>query len=121
MKTIEEMKEYSKKFTDVSAITDVSDIDTDFYVYLLDNISTEVKDTNRFFVATNCEYISHDMYVARRIPFTKKYLDENGVRPIVEAAAYNAGVDFGHTCPEWNNILNMGIVGLRQRAVDYAK
>lgn len=120
MKTYEEMKEYSKQFYDISEVSDVSDIDTDFYVYLLDNISTEVKDTNRFFVATNCEYISHDMYVQRRIPITKKFLDENGIRPIVEAAAYNAGMDFGHTCPEWNNILTLGIVGLRQRAVDYA-
>lgn len=120
MKTIEEMKEYSRQFMDVSGITDVSDIDTDFYVYLLDNISTEVRDTNRFFVATNCEYISHDMYVKRRIPITKKFLDETGMRPAVEAAAFNAGMDFGHTCPEWNNILGLGIAGLRQRAVDYA-
>lgn len=119
MKTYNEMKEYSKQFYDISNVTDVSDIDTDFYVYLLDNISTEVKDTNRFFVATNCEYISHDMYVQRRIPITKKFLDETGLRPACEAGAYGSGCDFGHTCPEWNNILTLGIVGLRQRAVDF--
>lgn len=120
MKTVEEMREYSQQFYDISGISDVSDIDTDLYVYLLDHISAEIVDTNPFFVATNCAYISSNMYVKRRIPITKAFLDETGLRPAVQAMAFNAGVDFGHTCPEWNNILGLGIAGLRKRAMDYA-
>ena len=120
MKTREEMVKYSEQLFDISNISDVSDIDTDFYAYLLDNISVEIRDTNRFFVATNCEYISSNKYSKRRIPITKKFLDDTGLRKQLEASAYNAGIDFGHTCPEWNNILGLGIAGLRQRAVDYS-
>lgn len=123
MKTYEELQEYSKQFYDASGITDVSDWDTDLYVYLLDNISTEVMDTNRFFVATNCEYISHYTHVNRLKPFYNKALDETGFwhsTVLKGAYAFTCYVDFGHTNPEWNNIVNLGFVGLRQRAVDYA-
>lgn len=32
-----------------------------------------------------------------------------------ESYAYTASVDFGHTAPDWGNVVNMGIFGLKER------
>lgn len=120
MKTREEMFEYGKMISNNFDLPDVSDVDAEFYVHVLDNMETRIQENNELFVATNSEYLAHSLITQRKIVIKKAYLDNNGIRPAVEATLFDGGMDFGHSCPDWNNVLNMGIVGLRARAAEYA-
>jgi len=117
----EELFAYGKKRSNNFELDDVSDVDIDIFVYLLDHMVARIQEGNRFFVDTNSEGISAAIIVERKRVIMNRWLDNTGTRDAVSASVFYGGMDFGHTCPGWQDILDLGIVGLRERAVRYGK
>ncbi len=99
-------------------LTDVSENDTRLYEYLFENMSVTVQKDNRFFVTSDCDYITQIIFEKRKKVVRREWLDKAGCRDAVDATLFYGGMDYGHTCPDWQGILTLGICGLRQRAVD---
>ena len=112
--------EYGKKLSLDYQAEDVSDIDPELYEYFLDHMSADIQPGNRFFVSTDLDYASQKILTKRKIVILKDWLDRTGYRSAVQANLFYGGMDFGHTCPGWNEILPLGIAGLRARALSYA-
>ena len=120
-KTREELKAYAFERKEVySGEADVLRNDCDTLVYLFENCEITISDENRFFVRVNCEDIQREVFRAR----AEKYRDQvakEGYADGEEVLAYTGEFDFGHTSPEWESILSLGIYGLRMRAENYLK
>lgn len=88
--------------------------DADRILYLLENASVRLTDECRFFVRLDVEELGPGIprmrlqalplsEELRRLASDSKYL------------AYTGSYDFGHTSPDWEAILSLGIFGLRER------
>ena len=97
-----------------NVIKEVSDI----IIYYLDNCEIDVPSDHRFFVNVNCDRLmersfqKRTSYVKSNSPLTHLEKGEN-------ALAYTGTYDFGHTSPDWESVIPLGIYGLRQRLLDY--
>lgn len=98
--------------------TDVVGVNADNIVFLLDNLEITVPQDNRFFVQTNARDIQLHAYYKRAAAFSEQVETENIKNGII-TRAYTGLFDFGHTSPVWEDILRLGIYGLRNRLLDY--
>lgn len=118
--TREEMLAYAKHRSNNYELEDVTEADTDIFVYVLDHMEARMQEGNRFFVDTDSEVVSSKTLEARKAIVRKWWTDENGTADAVESTLFYGGMDYGHTCPGWQDVLDLGIAGLRARAVRYA-
>ena len=97
--------------------------DTEMIEYVLDNCRILFTPESHFFCQTE---LSHDHYypyyevIAPR--FRKEFAPYNTqrFRQAQETAAIDMRIDFGHTCPNWPDVIRLGFVGLKARADRYA-
>ncbi len=47
----------------------------------------------------------------------RDYLDKT--KPLTDAFVFTGDVDFSHTCPNWDTVLNLGLKGIRDKAAAY--
>ena len=98
--------------------TDVISVDADNIVFLLDNLEITVPQDNRFFVEINAAGLQNSVYFQRIATFSK-IVETQEVRNGIDTRAYTGVYDFSHTSPYWEDILCLGVYGLRNRLLDY--
>lgn len=94
--------------------------DCEILEYLFDNCTITVPEENRFFVCVNTDGIQRDMIYKRTQKFDSVITD-NGFEAGFIIRAYIGLYDFGHTTTEWDNVIGLGIWGIKQRIIKYAK
>lgn len=82
--------------------------------YLLDNCEITIPDNNYFFVETNAGGLQCDLYYARVSKIYDQVSNQERQKGL-GTRAYTGQFDFSHTSPYWEDILELGIYGLRQR------
>ena len=96
---------------------DVCALDAEQIVYLLTHADISVPWENRFFVSPSFTGIAvhtpgkrlRHIEAPERI---KQLIENEKLRP------YTGAQDFGHTSPDWDAVLSLGIVGLRSRVAE---
>ena len=118
--TREQLMSYALSRVDVGEAPDVVEADADIVVHLLDHCTVSVPAQNRFFVDVNCDDITRQV-AARRQHVIHGELDAHGIRKEMSTLAYTGWHDFSHTSAVWEDVMALGIVGLRDRVVAYAQ
>lgn len=117
--TREQLMEYALARVDVGDAPDVVETDADIVVHLLDHCTITVPARNRFFVDVNCDDITRQV-ASRRQHVIHGELATHGIREEMSTLAYTGWHDFSHTSAVWEDVMSLGIVGLRDRVVAYA-
>ena len=103
---------------DYSGEEDVLRSDCDIDVYLLDNCEITVPEINRFMVAVDCRAIREAVF-RERFYAAKSTIRDPAYADGMAAKLYFGTYDFGHTSACWEDVINLGIYGLRQRIDRY--
>jgi len=119
MSTLRE--QVKEKFVNIEG-QDAIYTDSQMSSYILDNCEIIFKPDNRFFclldvTEANCVsyYVIQERFNKEFAPFADQaYLEAT------ETEAIEMGFDFGHTTPNWFEIMELGFVGLKKRAESYA-
>ena len=92
--------------------------------YIFDNCDIFFTDSSRFFCQTR---VADEMYIVYTDVLLKRfdneyapYKDET-VKKLMETNTLEWRFDFGHTSPNWKEVLSLGFVGLKKRAEEYEK
>lgn len=99
---------------------DVICTDAENIEFLLDNLEIIIPKSNRFFIQTNAARLQLNVTHKRALIFSEKVKTietKNGIA----TRAYTGSLDFSHTCPFWEDILRLGIYGLRNRIFEYSQ
>lgn len=97
--------------------------DAEMTAYVLDNCRIVFTPESHFFCQTE---LSHDRYhpyyevIGPR--FAQEFAPYNtqAFQQAAETAAIEMRIDFGHTSPNWQDVISLGFVGLKARADRYA-
>ena len=122
MVNFEEIKQRVLEMAAQGTASDLWETDYAIRCFLLDACDAdwmEIAEDNRFFV----KLLQPRVQCAPLEGRIKQYRDEMAASPLqagVRALAYTGYEDFGHTWPEWDSILSLGIIGLRGRIAAYA-
>ena len=112
----EQLFEYVKNYK--SEGRSVLDINSDLIVYLFDNCEFEFLPDNAFFVNVDCGNVICQLHTVRSGSAREK-IAELGLHPGYVTKAFTGACDFGHTSAGWEDVLSLGIWGLRERAKDF--
>lgn len=74
---------------------------------------------NKFFVDIDVESVKRYVKNRRFLPIIEKVRSSDLYRG-ERAYAYSGAYDFGHSSPDWESVISLGIVGLRNRIVECA-
>ncbi|MBE6549339.1 MAG: DUF3029 family protein [Ruminococcaceae bacterium] len=99
--------------------SDVLRADTEIREFLLKNCDITISKENYFFVRVNCEGIMDKVVNARLAPFHEEIREGIG-RTHYKNRALSGLHDFSHTAPLWEDILDLGIIGLYDRVKKHA-
>lgn len=97
--------------------------DAEMTAYVLDECEVYFSKESTFFCKTG---LSHDRYypyyevICPRYQKEAEAFEDQTYREAVEAKAFRMLMDFGHTSPNWQDVINLGFVGLKKRAEEYA-
>ena len=92
--------------------------------YIFDNCDIFFTDTSRFFCQTR---VADEMYIVYTEVLLKRFDNEyasckdDTVKKLLKTNALEWRFDFGHTSPNWKEILSLGFVGLKNRAEEYER
>ena len=81
--------------------------DCDIIEFLLDNCEIEIDERNRFFADVNCREIQYFLAIGERSAKFRRAFADSPLAAGQEALAYTGDVDFGHTSPVWESIMEM--------------
>lgn len=95
----------------------VFETDCELVKFLLRNCEISVSDAHHFFVSVNCNDL-HNSIMRERMSRMRTQISPSP-RPGVVNLAYTGYCDFGHTSPRWEDVISLGIYGLRQRILEY--
>ena len=118
--TYEELLNHALARADISDAPDVVATDADTIVYLLDHCEITFAEHHRFFGDVNCDGVMREV-AHKRWPVYKEELDAHGLRKDMETLVYTGWHDMSHTSAVWEDVISLGIVGLRDRIIAYAK
>lgn len=97
--------------------------DTEMTVYILDNCRIVFTPESYFFCQTELSNDNYYPYFEVIKPrFDREFAPYNTqcFREAMETAAIDMRFDFGHTCPNWQDVIDLGFAGLKSRADRYA-
>ena len=97
---------------------DVFEKDCQNIIFLLENCDIIIPSNNRFFVETNATGLGCDVYFHRINSLSSTVITPD-IQNGIDTYTYTGQFDFSHTCPYWNDILDLGIYGLRTRLLSY--
>ena len=117
--TYEHLKEYALARVDIGDALDVVEADADIIVHLFDHCTIKLPQNSRFCCEACCDDITR-IVKARRWPVYKQALDAHGLREEMDTLVYTGWHDMSHTSAVWEDVISLGIVGLRDRVVAYA-
>ena len=110
-----------EKFVDIEG-RDAIYTDSKMSSYVLDNCEIIFEPGNRFFClldVTEANCVAYYMMQARFDKEFAPFADETYLAA-TGTEAIEMGFDFGHTNPNWPNVLKLGFVGLKKQAEEYA-
>ena len=81
--------------------------------FLLDNCEILVPEHTEFFVKVNCRFVTKKLYRELLEVQRDEFMDP--YRYGARCRAYSGRSDFGHTAPGWDQIISLGLPGLRKR------
>lgn len=111
--------EHAVRMADECTADDVTAIDAEIIAFLLENCEFSFPASAVFFGNCNCETVTRQITWRRQGKIcTDAFTEEN--RKAVSARAYSGDPDFGHTAPLWDDILILGLPGLRARVLELA-
>ncbi len=93
---------------------------SDIIIYCLDNCEITVPKDHRFFVNVNCDRLMEKAF-QKRAAYIKSISPLKHLENGENALAYTGTYDFGHTSPDWESVIPLGIYGLRQRILKYVE
>ena len=96
---------------------DVFEKDCENIEFILDNCEITIAKNNYFFVETNGCELQHKVYCERANEL-RKQMNNVKTQIGVSVRAYTGIFDFSHTCPYWEDIIENGLYGLRQRILE---
>ena len=109
--------ENAVRMADADTAEDVTAVDAQIIAYLLENCEFTFPESAVFFGNCNCETITRQITWRRQSRICgDAFTEEN--RNAVSARAYSGDPDFGHTAPLWDDILTLGLPGLRARVLE---
>lgn len=117
--TRNELMRATEEMTTLAPINVIKET-SDIIIYYLDNCEITVPEDHRFFVDVNCDRLMEKAFRKR----TSHVLSQSPLKQLEKgekALAYTGTYDFGHTSPDWESVILLGIYGLRQRLAEYAK
>ncbi|MBR5311871.1 MAG: DUF3029 family protein [Clostridia bacterium] len=111
--------EHAVRIADADTSGDVTAADARIIAFLLENCEFSFPQSAVFFGDCSCETVTRQITWRRQRRFcTDIFTEEN--RKAVSAGAYSGDPDFGHTAPLWDDILKLGLPGLRARVLELA-
>lgn len=93
--------------------------DAKIIAYLLDNCDLTIPENAVFFGTVNCGNVTRHITGNRYAPLYAAVFDAEK-RAGTAARAYSGGADHGHTAPVWDDIMTLGLPGLRSRILEYS-
>ncbi|MBE7053206.1 MAG: DUF3029 family protein [Ruminococcaceae bacterium] len=116
----EALEKYAFERIDFEDEYDVLKTDCDIIEFLLDNCEITLEKENYFFVNVNCKNVLNKVYMTR---FKKYSLDrfDKSLMPGREVFAYTGYADLGHTNVKWEDVISLGIYGLKNRIISYSE
>lgn len=97
--------------------------DTEMTVYILDNCRITFTPESYFFCQSELSHDKyHPYYEVIKPRFEREFAPYNTRRfqEAAETVAVHMLFDFGHTSPNWENVISLGFAGLKARADRYA-
>jgi formate C-acetyltransferase len=99
--------------------------DAHLIAFLLENIELDFDATQRFYLGKELLHRADYVVSERRSFFNKKITAELESSPTypngISTKCYDGNYDFGHTAPDFEAILSLGIHGLKKRAEEYSQ
>lgn len=114
--TRSELCAYVAGHTVIPGEPDVLSADAANIIHILENCEIRLTEANSFFVTVDTDYVMNEV-LSRRAAALPDMLC--GLADGVDSRAYSGVFDFSHTMPEWDTILRLGFVGLRERLTEY--
>lgn len=114
------LEEYVFSHVDLGGEADCFQTDCKLLTYLLDHCMITVPENNRFFVNVNCSRIMIHLINRRAEKYHEK-MRNSQYQDGIDAFAFSGMFDFSHTSAGWDDVISLGIVGLRDRLVRYAE
>ena len=123
MKTNEKILSDLKNFIDIEG-NDAILTDSILTEYVLDNSEIYFTDSSRYFCRTTLGGSIYSVYkevLLKRFakefsPYKDEIFDQ-----LIETNTLDMRIDFGHTSPNWKEIVSLGFSGLKKRAEEYEK
>lgn len=94
--------------------------DCDIMEYLLEHCMITLPEENRFFVKVNCEGVMQKV-IEKRAEKLHQEMGKSAYQAGMDAYAYTGMYDFGHTSAGWDDVISLGIAGLRNRLVLHSR
>ncbi len=110
----EQLLEQARALAEQGSHENVTLADAQIAAFLLDNCAYTQPDDAVFFGTVNCSGIAGRIAGERSARVRERVVTPERAAGI-EARAYTGARDFGHTAPLWDDILRLGLCGLRQR------
>ena len=85
--------------------------DCDIIEYMLDNCEIYIKPEDKFFIGVNVRGV-HEKIEKIRLSQYSNILLENGLEAGKLTYAYTGLYDFGHTSPDWESVIDLGLFGI---------
>lgn len=114
------LEEYVYTHADNVVEPDCFKTDCDMLIYLLEHCMITIPDDNRFFVDVNCGRIMINVINHRAEKFHEA-LKSTELQEGNEVYAFTGMFDFSHTSACWEDVISLGIFGLRERLLKYAE
>ena len=121
MKTKEEILSEVKKFIKIEG-KDAIETDTALTEYVFDNCDIFFNDTSRFFCQTRVAeemYITYKEVLLKRFDIEFEEYNDDICKQLRETNTLDLRFDFGHTSPNWKEVIGLGFYGLKKRAEKY--
>ena len=115
--TRNELISKSEQFTTISPKNIIKET-SDIIIFFLENCEITVPEDHRFFVNVNCDRLMEKVF-QRRAAYIKSISPLKHLEKGENSLAYTGTYDFGHTSPDWESVIPLGIYGLRSRLISY--
>lgn len=117
------LREKVRKFIPIDG-KDALKTDAEMTEFILDNCEIRFTDTNTFFCTTDLMKDNYPQYFEVLQPrFKNEFEDfaDKHYHDLINTKTLEMRFDFGHTCPNWKDVISLGFVGLKKRVEDAAK
>lgn len=114
-----ELMETAMRLSSCECDRDCLKTDCDIIIFLLENCIITLPEDHRFFVTVNCDGIMTEI-IAKRAEKFHTELKDSMFWDGIDAYSFTGLYDFSHTSACWEDVISLGIAGIRNRLREYA-